>query len=392
MKRLWRSIVRGLTGRKRRRRVAQETLHEELGDDYYLASQWQLMWRKFRKHRLAKVSLVVLGILYFIGLFSEFFAVQGLRDYDSRYTYVRPMPVRFVHPERGFSPFQPFVYGLEQVRDPETLRRTYVEDTSVTYRVRLFTRGQPYKLWGLIPGDIHFYGADGEGEVFLLGTDSLGRDMVSRLVHGARISLSIGLVGVMISLFVGTIMGAISGYFGGIVDTLIQRLVEVLRSFPEIPLWMALSAALPANMPLIQTYLLITIILSFIGWTGLARVVRGKFISMREDDYIMAAQVTGATDARIIRRHMVPGFISYLLVEITLSIPRMILAETSLSFLGLGLRSPVTSWGVLLQEAQSVRTVSLYPWLLIPVIPVIITVLAFNFVGDGLRDAADPYA
>ena len=391
MRRLWRRILRALPGRKAREQARQETLQRELGDDYYLASQWTLMWRKFRKHRLAKVSLVILGIFYFIGLFSEFFAVQGLRSYDSRYTYVRPIPIRFVHPEDGFS-LRPFVYGLTQERDPETLRRSYVEDKSVTYPVRFFTRGEPYMMWGLIPGDIHFYGAEGEGQVFLLGTDSLGRDMVSRLVHGARISLSIGLVGVMISLFVGTIMGAISGFFGGIVDTIIQRIVEVLRSFPEIPLWMALSAALPANMPLVQTYFLITLILSLIGWTGLARVVRGKFISMREEDYVMAAQVTGATDARIIRRHMIPGFISYLLVEVTLSIPRMILAETSLSFLGLGLRSPVTSWGVLLQEAQSVRTVSLYPWLLIPVIPVFIAVLAFNFVGDGLRDAADPYS
>lgn len=392
MKRIWRSLVRALQARKKAKGAKTNELIDDLGDDYYLASQWQLMWRKFRKHRLARISLVVLGILYFIGLFAEFFAVQGLREYDSRYTYVPPMPIRFVHPERGFTPFQPFVYGLIQERDPETLLRTYVEDTSVTYRVRFFTRGQPYKLWGFIPGDLHFYGADGEGQVFLLGTDSLGRDMVSRLVHGARISLSIGLVGVMISLVVGTVMGAISGFFGGIVDTIIQRIVEVLRSFPDIPLWMALSAALPANMPLIQTYFLITVILSFIGWTGLARVVRGKFISLREEDYIMAAQVTGATDARIIRKHMVPGFLSYLLVQTTLSIPRMILAETSLSFLGLGLRSPVTSWGVLLQEAQSIRTVSLYPWLLLPVIPVIITVLAFNFVGDGLRDAADPYA
>jgi peptide/nickel transport system permease protein len=247
-------------------------------------------------------------------------------------------------------------------------------------------------MCGVIPGDVHLYGADGDGQVFLLGTDSLGRDMVSRLIHGARISLSIGLVGVAISLIVGTIIGAISGYFGGVVDTVIQRLVEVLRSFPEIPLWMALSAALPPNMPLVQTYFLITVILSLIGWTGLARVVRGKFMATREEDYIMAAQVAGAKDSRIIRKHLVPSFMSYLLVEITLSIPRMILAETSLSFLGLGLRSPVTSWGVLLQEAQSIRAVSLHPWLLIPVIPVIVTVLAFNFVGDGLRDAADPYA
>ena len=391
MIRLWRRATAALPWRRRKARIANGALHEELGDDYYLASQWTLMWRKFRKHRLAKASLVVLGVFYFIGIFAEFFAVQGLRNYDSRFVYAPPMGVHFVHPAHGFS-LRPFVYGLKQERDPETLRLRYVPDTSVTYRVRFFTRGEPYRLWGVIPWDVHLYGAEGEGQIFLLGTDSLGRDLVSRLIHGARISLSIGLVGVAISLVVGTIMGSISGFFGGLADTIIQRIVEVLRSFPEIPLWMALSAALPPDMPLVRTYFLITVILSLVGWTGLARVVRGKFISMREEDFVMAAQVSGATDARIIRTHMIPGFISYLLVEVSLAIPRMILAETSLSFLGLGLRSPVTSWGVLLQEAQSVRTVSLHPWLLIPVIPVIITVLAFNFVGDGLRDAADPYA
>ena len=384
--------MRGLLRNRRRARRDEAELQRELSEEYYLAGQWQLMWRKFRKHRLARVSLVVLGAFYLLGIFAEFFAVQGLRSYDSRYKYVPPTPIRFVHPERGFAPLQPFVYGITQERDPVTRRLQYVEDRSVTYRVRFFTRGEPYIMWGVIPGDVHLYGADGDGQVFLLGTDSLGRDMVSRLIHGARISLSIGLVGVAISLIVGTIIGAISGYFGGVVDTVIQRLVEVLRSFPEIPLWMALSAALPPNMPLVQTYFLITVILSLIGWTGLARVVRGKFMATREEDYIMAAQVAGAKDSRIIRKHLVPSFMSYLLVEITLSIPRMILAETSLSFLGLGLRSPVTSWGVLLQEAQSIRAVSLHPWLLIPVIPVIVTVLAFNFVGDGLRDAADPYA
>lgn len=364
-------------------------LMKTLGDDYYLAGQWTLMWRKFKRHRLARVSLVVLGTFYLIAIFAGFFSVQGLRNYDSQYTNAPPTRIRIIHHEDGLR--LPFVYGLTFERDPETLRRRYVADESVAYRVRFFTRGEPYRFWGLFETNIRFFGVDDPGSIFLLGTDSLGRDLFSRMVHGARISLSIGMVGVIISLVVGTIMGAISGYFGGTVDTIIQRIIEVLRSFPEIPLWMGLSAALPANMPIVQTYFLITIILSFIGWTGLARVVRGKFISMREEDYIMAAKVSGASDARVIRKHMIPGFMSYLLVEVTLAVPRMILAETSLSFLGLGLRSPATSWGVLLQEAQSIQSISLYPWLLVPVIPVIVTVLAFNFAGDGLRDAADPY-
>jgi peptide/nickel transport system permease protein len=361
----------------------------ERGEDYYLAGQWTLMWRKFRRHRIARLSLLVLGIFYFIAIFADFFSVQGLRGYDSRFTNAPPTRIHIWHPEDGLT--TPFVYGLVFERDPETMRRRYVADESVRYQINFFTRGETYRFWGLFEMDFRLFGVDEPGRIFLLGTDSMGRDLFSRIVHGARISLSIGMVGVFISLVVGTIMGSISGYFGGVIDTVIQRLIEVLRSFPEIPLWMGLSAALPPNMPLVRTYFLITIILSFIGWTGLARVVRGKFISMREEDYIMAAKVSGASDARIIRRHMIPGFMSYLLVEITLAVPRMILAETSLSFLGLGLRSPVTSWGVLLQEAQSIQAISLYPWLLVPVIPVIITVLAFNFAGDGLRDAADPY-
>jgi len=360
-----------------------------LEDDYYLAGQWTLMWRKFRRHRVAKFSLWVLGLFYFLAIFADVFAVQGLTSYDSRYTNAPPTRIHIYSPEKGIT--RPFVYGLVFERNPETLRRRYVADTTTTYPIKFFTQGERYRFWGLFETEFKLYGVDDPGRLFILGTDGMGRDLFSRLLHGARISLSIGMLGVLISLIVGTVMGSISGYFGGIIDTVIQRIIEVLRSFPEIPLWMGLSAALPPNMPLVQTYFLITIILSFIGWTGLARVVRGKFISLREEDYIMAAKVCGASDTRIIRKHMIPGFMSYLLVEVTLAVPRMILAETSLSFLGLGLRSPVTSWGVLLQEAQSIQAISLYPWLLTPVIPVIITVLAFNFAGDGLRDAADPY-
>ena len=369
------------------RRNSQDMTAEER---YYLASQWELMWRKFKKHGLAKISLVILGLFYLMALLCEFISPYGLESYNRRYTYCQPQGLHFFD-EEGFH-LRPFVYGIKTERDPKTLRRHYSEDRTTRYPLHFFVRGEEYEFWGLWKTDRHLFGVkDSDGVVFLLGTDKMGRDLLSRIIYGARISLSIGLIGVLLSLILGIIIGGISGYFGGLADTAIQRVIEIIRSFPTIPLWMALSAALPMHMPPIQVYFGITVILSLIGWTGLARVIRGKFISMREEDYVMAAKIAGCTDARIIRTHLVPGFLSYIIVNLTLSIPNMILAETSLSFLGLGLRSPVTSWGVLLKEAQTVQTISLYPWLLLPVLCVVVTVLAFNFLGDGLRDSADPY-
>jgi peptide/nickel transport system permease protein len=369
-----------------RRKSADMTAEER----YYLASQWELMWRKFKKHGLAKLSLVLLGCFYVMAIFCEFIAPYGLESYNRRYTYCPPQRLHYFD-ENGFH-LRPFVYGIKAERNPKTLRRHYSVDRTQQYPLRFFVRAEEYEFWGEWKTDRHLFGVDGDqGVVFLLGTDKMGRDLLSRIIYGARISLSIGLIGVLLSLILGIIIGGISGYFGGVLDTGIQRLIEIIRSFPTIPLWMALSAALPMHMPPVQVYFGITIILSLIGWTELARVVRGKFVALREEDYVMAAKIAGCTDARIIRTHLVPGFLSYIIVNLTLSIPRMILAETSLSFLGLGLRSPVTSWGVLLKEAQTVQTISLYPWLLLPVLCVVITVLAFNFLGDGLRDAADPY-
>ncbi len=359
-------------------------------EDHYMASQWTLMGQKLKKHKLARISLIILFLLYIGALFGQFITPYGLQSYNSEYMNAPPTKIHF-YDEQGNFHLNPFVYGLTSSRDPETLRKIIVEDTSVMYPIQLFTKGETYSFLGLFETDRHLFGVESPGQVFILGTDGTGRDLFSRIVLGSQISLSIPLIGVAISFVLGVVIGGISGYFGGVIDSVIQRIIEIMRSFPTLPLWMALSAAIPPRVPVVQMFLYITIIMAFIEWTGLARVVRSKFVSLKNEDYVMAAQIAGVSDWRIIMTHLVPGFISYLVVAATLAIPGMIIGETALSFLGLGIQAPATSWGVLLQEAQQIENVALYPWKLIPLGFVILTVLAFNFLGDGLRDAADPY-
>ncbi len=350
--------------------------------------QWRLVLRRFRRHRLAVWSLGFLALLYALLPFVEFLAPYARDSRDAGAIYAPPQPVRLIHQGRFIGPF---VYELRMRLDLATMRRVYEEDRSRPQRLRFFCRGDRYRLWGLWEADLHLVCPPAGGRFHLLGTDRLGRDLFSRILYGARVSLTVGLVGIAVSFVLGILLGGLAGYYGGLVDRLVQRTIEVIRCFPTIPLWLALSAAIPVWWDPLWVYFGITVILGLIDWTGLARSVRGKVLALREEDFVQAARLFGAGPLWILGRHIVPNFASHLIASATLAIPNMILGETALSFLGLGVRPPMVSWGVLLNEAQNVDAIVLYPWLLAPVVPVVLVVLAFNFFGDGLRDAADPY-
>lgn len=356
---------------------------------YFMASGWRMMWWRFKRHKLALVAGWVILLSYLSIFIVEFLAPYNLQTRNTEFIFSPPQTVRIF--DNG-QLRMPFVYPQMFRLNMETLKREYSEDRSRPQSIRFFCRGDGYRFWGLFDSNLHFICPPENGTLFLLGTDRLGRDMASRLLYGGRISLTVGLIGITISFILGISIGGAAGYFGGWVDKSVQRVIEVLRSLPELPLWMALSAALPVTWSPVLIYFGITIILGLLDWPGLARAVRSKLLSLREEDFVVAARLMGAPPKHIIARHLLPNFMSHLIASLTLSVPAMILGETALSFLGLGLRAPITSWGVLLSEAQNIEAVALYPWLLFPMLPVVIVVLGFNFLGDGLRDAADPYS
>lgn len=360
-------------------------------DRVAIASQWQLTWWAFRKHKLAQVGLWVIAILYLMSLFAEFVAPDQPAKQNRRAVFHPPQMIHFIDWSDGFE-IRPHVVKMDRQRDPETLAISYTATDEKIY-LQLFGRGEEYKFWGLWNTDRKLFATvDPSEKFFIFGADRLGRDMFSRIMYGTRISMSIGLVGVAISMVLGIFLGGISGYYGGRIDAIIQRMIEFVLSLPTIPIWLALAASLPPSWPIYQQYFVITLIVSLVGWTELGRVIRGRFLAMKNDDFVIAARLDGASEGRIIFRHMLPSLTSHIIASLTLAVPLMILAETGLSFLGLGLQPPAISWGVLLKEAQNIRSISQAPWLFIPGGFVVVAVLAFNFLGDGMRDAADPYS
>lgn len=352
------------------------------------ASQMRLMWWYFKQHKVALYSGVIIIVMYLSILICEFLAPYNLHTRNTEFIYAPPASVHFF---RDGELVRPYTYGQKMTLDMTTLKRNYSDIPGDVQPLRFFCRGDSYKFWNFFESDVHLVCPAEGGQLFLFGTDRLGRDVLSRTIYGARVSLTIGILGVTMSFILGIVIGGIAGYRGGWFDMIVQRITEVLQSIPSIPLWMALATIIPLTWSPLLVYVGITVILGLLDWTGLARAVRSKLLSLREEDYVVAAQLLGAGGSRVIRKHMVPGFMSHLIASATLTVPGMILGETALSFLGIGLRPPITSWGILLTEAQSINIIALYPWLLLPVLPVIIVILAFNFLGDGLRDSADPY-
>ncbi len=368
---------------------APATLAPDQDSKIEAASQWLLMWWKFRKSTLAVIGAVVVILSYTIAINAEFFAPKLAETYNDQYVFAPPQPLKLFYEGK----WDPFVYGYKFERDPESFKKIFSIDYETRIPVGLFVKGEPYKWLGFIPADRHLFGPKNvEDPFYLLGAEKSGRDLLSRIIYGARISLTVGLIGVLMSLVIGVTIGGISGLVGGWVDNVIQRGIEILMTIPQVPILLALAAVVPPDWPPVQTYFVVSLIISLVSWTGMARVVRGRFLSLRTEDFILAARLDGASPIRLILKHMLPSFLSHIIASITLSIPYMILNETFFSFLGVGLRAPAISWGILLQEARQIATVALFPWLLAPAGAVVIVVLSMNFMGNGLRDAADPYS
>ncbi|PSL02716.1 peptide/nickel transport system permease protein [Haloactinopolyspora alba] len=365
---------------------------DQAAEKYAVASRWRLVWRRFRNHKLAMAGLIVTILVYVVAVFGEFLAPYSTSHLNDEYTYAPPQRLQIVDTSGDDWDWGLHVNGYTMERDPETLAQEFTTDPDNKVPVGFFVKGEEYELFGLIPWDRHLIGpVDSDTPMYLLGADQMGRDQFSRIIHGTRISMSVGLVGVAMGFVLGILLGGISGYFGGRTDTIVQRAVELFMSLPTLPLWLGLAAAIPRDWGSVERYFAITVVLSLVAWTGLARDVRGRFMSLREEDFVTSARLDGTGEPRIIFGHVLPSFTSHLIATLTLSIPTMILAETALSFLGLGLQPPTVSWGVLLQEAQNIRVISTAPWLLLPGVAVVVAILALNFLGDGLRDAADPY-
>jgi len=360
-------------------------------DDVNIASQWRLMWWRFKKHKPAMVATVLVLSFYVIGATGEFLTTSDPFYGEPKFSYLKPQRIRWFHD----GSLKPHVQALRAYRDPLTLERIYEPDPDGDIRpISFFIKGYQYKLFGIFRTTRHLFGIEGDDnrpDMYVLGTDRNGRDMLSRLIMATRISTSIGLVGVAISMILGIVLGGFSGYYGGITDMIIQRIIEIVSSIPALPLWMGLATMVPGEWSVERTYFAIVVVLSILGWTGMARAVRGRFLSLREEDFVMAARLAGASTMRVVFRHMLPSFTSHIIASVSLAIPGMILGETALSFLGLGLRPPAVSYGVMLQQAQNIQTIALHPWMMIPALAVTIVILSFNFMGDGLRDAADPY-
>ena len=373
------------------REKARQQSERRKGEETYTLSQGKLMIMRFRRNKLAIFGLIVLIMVYTMAIFCDFFAPYDGNTMYAQYKYMPPQKVHWFDENGTF--LGPYVYALQVGYDPVTFQPVYEENREIRAKIRFLVRGDEHKVLGLFSTDMHLFGTGNpDVPMFLFGTDSIGRDLLSRIFMGTRISSTVGLVGVLVSFVLGLILGGISGYFGGVPDMVIQRIIDFIISLPTIPIWMAIAAAVPNTWPVLRTYFCVVLILSLMGWTGLARVVRSKFISLKNEDFVRAARVVGASNMRIIMKHMVPTFTSYLIASLSLSVPGMILGETSLSYLGIGLRAPAISWGILLSDMQNIRNIALYPWMMIPGIFIVITVMSFNFLGDGLRDAADPYS